>query len=102
MTLEEERDMYREKAHRFIASCGRWESQYALLYAEHESLVEALGRLHDEAESRPIMTIGASALRVYSEGHYREDGPNGETTSCHCGIGHDHDRADLLDPEGRP
>lgn len=91
--VEAERDMYREKAHRFIGSVLRWEAIYACLWVEHASLVDALGDLTQKAEQRSIMTIGASELRIYSEAHYREDGPNGETTRCHCGIGRDHDLA---------
>jgi hypothetical protein len=93
--LREERDMYRDKAHRAIGSTGRWEAIYARLWVEHQSLVDALGDLTEAAEQRAIMTVGASELRFLSEGHYREDGPNGETTSCHCGIGRDHDLAEM-------
>jgi hypothetical protein len=101
--VESERDMYREKAHRFIASVGRWDVRYGALWTEHQSLVDALSDLAAKAETLAVMVVPASALRVFSEPHYRDDGPNGETTACHCGIGSDHTleaMRDLYDGDG--
>ena len=53
---EAERDMYREKAHRFIKGYGQFDAALGALVGGLESLIEA-------AEGQATMTVGVSALQ---------------------------------------